>query len=70
MFSKLGDKGEELQLLPLNIIIGQNASGKSNLIDVIKLLRSLSQDSGWLSSKLIKSGCYGTFYKASARTKT
>lgn len=41
-----GDKGEEIELLPLNVIIGQNASGKSNLIDVIKLLRSLPQDKG------------------------
>lgn len=41
-----GDKGEEITLEPLNIIIGQNASGKSNLVDVIKLLRSLPQDRG------------------------
>ena len=41
-----GDKGEEITLEPLNIIIGQNASGKSNLVDVIKLLRSLPQDKG------------------------
>lgn len=41
-----GDKGEEIELQPLNIIIGQNASGKSNLVDVIKLLRSLPQDKG------------------------
>lgn len=40
-----GDKGEEITLEPLNIIIGQNASGKSNLVDVIKLLRSLSSPS-------------------------
>ena len=41
-----GDKGEEIELQPLNIIIGQNASGKSNLVDVIKLLRSLPRDKG------------------------
>ena len=41
-----GDKGEEIELEPLNIIIGQNASGKSNLVDVIKLLRSLPEDKG------------------------
>jgi predicted ATPase len=41
-----GDKGEEIELQPLNIIIGQNASGKSNLVDVIKLLRSLPDDNG------------------------
>lgn len=41
-----GDKGEEIELQPLNIIIGQNASGKSNLIDVIKLLHALPQMDG------------------------
>ncbi len=44
-----GDKGEEIELQPLNVIIGQNASGKSNLVDVIKLLRSLPQDKGLVS---------------------
>ncbi len=39
-----GDKGEEITLEPLNIIIGQNASGKSNLVDAIKLLRSIPQE--------------------------
>jgi predicted ATPase len=41
-----GDKGEEIELQPLNIIIGQNGSGKSNLIDVFQLLRSLPNDRG------------------------
>ncbi len=50
-----GDKGEEIELEPLNIIIGQNASGKSNLIDVIKLLRSLPQDKG-LATFISKNG--------------
>ena len=50
-----GDLGEEIKLQPLNIIIGQNASGKSNLIDVFKLLRSLPQNKG-LSNFLSKSG--------------
>lgn len=40
------DLGEIVELEPLNIIIGQNASGKSNLVDVIKLLRSLPEDKG------------------------
>ncbi|HEY0459757.1 MAG TPA: AAA family ATPase [Pyrinomonadaceae bacterium] len=39
-----GDRSEEIELQPLNIIIGQNASGKSNLVDVIKLLRSVADD--------------------------
>lgn len=50
-----GDKGEEIELQPLNVIIGQNASGKSNLVDVIKLLRSLPQDKG-LSNFISKNG--------------
>jgi predicted ATPase len=33
-----GNDGEELQLEPLNVLIGPNASGKSNLIDAISLL--------------------------------
>jgi predicted ATPase len=41
-----GDKGEEIELQPLNVLIGQNASGKSNFIDIFKLLRSLTQDKG------------------------
>ncbi|CAN5725806.1 AAA family ATPase [soil metagenome] len=44
-----GDKGEEIELQPLNIIIGQNASGKSNLVDVLKLLRLLPEDRGLIS---------------------
>lgn len=41
-----GDKGEEIELQPLNVLIGQNASGKSNLVDVMKLLRSLPENNG------------------------
>ncbi len=51
----LQDKGEVIELQPLNIIIGQNASGKSNLVDVIKLLRSLPQDKG-LANFISKNG--------------
>lgn len=50
-----GDKGEEITLEPLNIIIGQNAPGKSNLVDVIKLLRWLPQDNG-LATFISKNG--------------
>lgn len=50
-----GDLGEEIELQPLNVIIGQNASGKSNLVDVIKLLHSLPQDKG-LINFISKSG--------------
>jgi predicted ATPase len=50
-----GDKGEEIELQPLNVLIGQNASGKSNFIDVIKLLRSLTKDKG-LANYISKNG--------------
>ena len=30
-----------LELRPLNVLIGPNASGKSNLIDLLRLVRSL-----------------------------
>lgn len=50
-----GDKGEEIELQPLNIIIGQNASGKSNLVDVIKLLHTLPEDKG-LANFISKNG--------------
>ncbi len=33
-----GSEGEEIELEPLNVLIGRNASGKSNLIDSIALL--------------------------------
>jgi predicted ATPase len=51
-----GDKGEEIELQPLNIIIGQNASGKSNLVDVIKLFHSIPQDKKGLVNFISRSG--------------
>jgi predicted ATPase len=39
-----GDKGEEIELQPLNVLIGQNASGKSNFIDIFKLLFALTEE--------------------------
>lgn len=39
-----GSKGEEIKLEPLNVMIGRNASGKSNLIEAIGLLRSTPRD--------------------------
>lgn len=35
-----GPEGMELELKPLNVLIGPNASGKSNLIDAIRLLHA------------------------------
>lgn len=39
-----GPKGQELALEPLNVLIGPNASGKSNLIEVLSLLGATPKD--------------------------
>ena len=39
-----GPDAPPLELRPLNVLIGPNASGKSNLIDLLRLVRSLPSD--------------------------
>ncbi len=39
-----GPDAQELALAPLNVLIGANGSGKSNLIDAIGLLRAAPTD--------------------------
>ncbi|MCI0486831.1 MAG: AAA family ATPase [Blastocatellia bacterium] len=39
-FLSYGDRVEEIRLEPLNVLIGRNASGKSNLIEAINLLHA------------------------------
>ncbi|MCK4721619.1 AAA family ATPase, partial [bacterium] len=39
-FLSFGPEGIDLELRPLNVIIGPNASGKSNLIQALKILKS------------------------------
>lgn len=39
-FLSYGNEGEEIELQPLNVLIGSNASGKSNLIEAIGLLQA------------------------------
>jgi predicted ATPase len=39
-----GDEAQEIELHPLNVLIGPNASGKSNLIEAISLLRATPRD--------------------------
>ena len=41
-----GPDSVELELKPLNVLIGSNGSGKSNFIDALDLLRSLPKDAG------------------------
>jgi predicted ATPase len=58
-----GSKAEEIKLEPLNVIIGRNASGKSNLVEALSLLRSTSsglanyiRQAGGISDYLWKGG--------------
>ena len=39
-----GERGGKVELGPLNILIGPNASGKSNFIEAIGLLKGLPDD--------------------------
>lgn len=39
-----GDDTDEIELLSLNVLVGQNASGKSNLIETIGLLQAAPKD--------------------------
>jgi len=43
-FLSYGSDGEEIELQPLNVLIGPNASGKSNLIEAIGLLHATPKD--------------------------
>jgi predicted ATPase len=43
-FLSYGPQGEEVELEPLNVIIGPNNSGKSNLIEAIGLLQAAPRD--------------------------
>lgn len=43
-FLSYGDTSEEILLQPLNVLIGRNASGKSNLIEAISLLHATPKD--------------------------
>jgi len=43
-FLSYGSEGEKVELQPLNVLIGPNASGKSNLIEAIGLLQATPRD--------------------------
>ncbi len=47
------DRGAELEFRPLNVLIGPNAAGKSNLLEIVNLLRSTPRD---LSVPLVRGG--------------
>lgn len=44
-FLSYGGKGTEIKLKPLNVFIGPNASGKSNLIEALRILQATPQKS-------------------------
>lgn len=43
-FLSYGSEGEQIELQPLNVLIGANASGKSNFIEAIGILRATPTD--------------------------
>jgi predicted ATPase len=43
-FLSFGSKSEAVELKPLNVLIGPNASGKSNFIEAFRILSSIPQD--------------------------
>ena len=43
-FLSYGSEGQEITLEPLNVLIGPNASGKSNVIEALRLLQATSKD--------------------------
>jgi predicted ATPase len=43
-FLSYGPKGISVDLLPLNVLIGPNASGKSNLLEALSILRATAGD--------------------------
>lgn len=47
-----GSEGQEIELQPLNVLIGPNASGKSNVIEVFRLLQALPTN----PAKVIRDG--------------
>ncbi len=52
-FLSYGDKAEPIGLGPLNVIIGANGSGKSNLIEATRLLRGCTAD---LAAPILRAG--------------
>ena len=51
-----GPKGIDLPLLPLNVLIGANGSGKSNLLEVINLFREAPSPGRSLSGPIMDAG--------------
>ena len=57
-FLSYGQRGVSLDLLPLNVLIGPNASGKSNLLESLSVLRAAAGD---LQSAIREGGGIGEY---------
>ncbi|HYR06217.1 MAG TPA: AAA family ATPase, partial [Longimicrobium sp.] len=57
-FLSYGPAGMSVDLLPLNVLIGPNASGKSNLLEALALLRAAPND---LQSAIREGGGFGEY---------
>jgi predicted ATPase len=57
-FLSYGPAGMSVDLLPLNVLIGPNASGKSNLLEALALLRAAPSD---LQSAIREGGGFGEY---------
>ena len=59
-------KSLDLQMNPINILIGANGSGKSNFISLFTFLRNLSE--GRLQTYVEKNGFANTFFHFGSNT--
>jgi predicted ATPase len=57
-FLSYGPEGVSVDLLPLNVLIGSNASGKSNLLEALAILRAAAGD---LQAAVREGGGIGEF---------
>lgn len=65
-FLSYGPEGVSVDLLPLNVLIGPNASGKSNLLETLAVLRGAAGD---LQAVVREGGGFSEFlWKGSAKT--
>jgi predicted ATPase len=67
-FLSYGDEGTEIEFEPLNVLIGPNASGKSNLLEAIAILASAPRD---LTAPIREGGGVGEWiWKGATATQT
>ena len=67
-FLSYGPEGVEIDLQPLNVLIGPNTSGKSNLIEAIGLLRAAPSKDGLATAIRLGGGISEWLWKGSPDT--